>query len=142
MKRGFTLIDAVVAMGLLFLVLAALADAVEETASVVSVDKTKSAALGVLSEKMEGVRLLSYDDVGLAGGTPSGSLRATDNETVNGLQYSITTAVGFIDDPADGTGAADSDGADDYKSVRVTVSWTGPKGAENISATTYRMPGT
>jgi hypothetical protein len=75
-------------------------------------------------DKIETVRNLEYGDIGTVGGIPSGNINQTENVTLNGLNFSITTQVIYVDDQFDDTAPEDTT-PEDYKRVRIEVSWQG-----------------
>jgi hypothetical protein len=131
--RGIALIDAIVAISVGAVLIASLSGVATAGAGLAAADKAASTASEILSDRLERIALLPYADVGISGGDPDGTLFSSERETVNGLSYVITISVGAVDEAANGAGA-------DYKTVRVTVSWTGAKGPGSLSAVTYRAP--
>lgn len=87
--------------------------------------KNRLAAVALANEKMEILRNLQYDLVGIAGGIPSGNIPPDEDVMNGGKTFHIKTFVQYIDDPFDGTSPTDLD----YKRVKITVSWQGVKGA-------------
>ena len=91
-------------------------------------NKARTGALALALERMEYIRSLPYSNVGTVGGDPSGSLATSESLEINNITYTRTTYIVYVDDPKDGTGASDANGVtDDYKRVKVSVSWEGPK---------------
>ena len=93
--------------------------------------KNRLGALALANEKMEIIRNLKYDSIGTQSGIPSGNIPQNEDVTVNGKAYHVTTFIQYIDDSLDGIALADTNGiTNDYKRVKITISW---KGANNIS---------
>jgi len=82
------------------------------------------AAFGLAHARLEDVIRAPYDSVT--------SLSEIDL-SLGDIVCTRTTAVTYVDDPQDGTGAADTD-SNDYKQVVVTVSW-----AEGGSSRSFTM---
>ncbi|HWU24127.1 MAG TPA: carboxypeptidase-like regulatory domain-containing protein, partial [Candidatus Paceibacterota bacterium] len=69
-------------------------------------------------------RSLSYDQVGTVGGIPTGLIAQNATTTMNGIDFPVRTFIQYVDDPADGVGAADTNGiTTDYKRIKVSVSY-------------------
>ena len=94
----------------------------------INFNKSRIAARHLASERVELIRNLTYDDVGTVGGIPNGIIAQEENIVQNGLNYKIKASVVYIDDPYDDTAPADLS-PDDYKRVRVEVSWEGLAGS-------------
>jgi len=86
--------------------------------------KNRLGALALANEKMEIVRNLNYDQIGTTGGVPDGDIPEAENLTVNTRTYQVKTLVKLVDDPLDDV-APDDEAPNDYKSVKITVSWEG-----------------
>lgn len=126
MKRGFTLVENVVAVA----VFALLAGAIYQTSALlirsVASYRENTTISSLASQYMEIVHNLPYSDVGVIQGNPSGTLPSeiSASETnINGTNYKIYYAVSYVDDPADGL-IEDND-ADpspwDYKQVKLYI---------------------
>lgn len=89
-----------------------------------SFNRSRIAARHLAQEKTEFIRNLPYDDVGTVGGIPSGTLPQIENIVINGLNYTVTTSIIYIDDPFD-TLVPNDLLPTDYKRVRIDVSWAG-----------------
>ncbi|RJR15450.1 prepilin-type N-terminal cleavage/methylation domain-containing protein [Candidatus Microgenomates bacterium] len=147
-KKGFTLIETVVAVGVLGMFFAAIAFILQQVLTNVAESRVRATALSLGQTQMETIRNLPYDDVGTVGGIPSGPLPQEEVKTINSLDFTITTSIIYIDDPFDQLTPADPVN-NDYKRVRVEVSWGGafpsrvpvslvtnivPKGVETIGS--------
>lgn len=129
--RGVGLLEMVVGVALLTTIFVGLFGVLQLGTRLATDSKARTGALALAQERIEYVRSLQYDDIGTVGGDPSGSLATSENITLNSINYTRRTLIIYIDDPKDGSGGADSNGiTDDYKRVKVDVSWTGPKGRE------------
>ncbi len=92
------------------------------------IDVGESMAQGRLDE----IRQLSFDDIGVVGGSPNGVLPATQVRTVQGIAYNVNVVIDWVGSGAtdsgyniSGTGADGVDGQPDfgrnYKWVQVSV---------------------
>lgn len=122
---GFTLVEVIVGIALMLVLFLALFGVLRASLILSTFTKTEAAATELASSQMEYLRGLSYDAIGTAGGIPAGNIPQTATTTVDGMPYAIRTFVTYYDDPADGVGAADTNGVTtDYKIGKVTVSYT------------------
>lgn len=122
-RRGFSLIDLILAIGIIavlfggiFLVYFSIVDTAVNY-------ELRRAASNVLNQKVELVRNLSYEQVGVIGGIPSGILEQSEQVSWDGAEFIVQTAVRNVDDPFDGTaGGSPGDTAPaDYKLVEFSV---------------------
>jgi len=122
---GFTLVEVLLGIVILALITLTLYALINFALKVIWESKAKITATQLANQKIEMARNLPYADVGTIGGIPPGSIPQTEVVNRNGIDYTITTDVIYIDDPFDGT--IDSDPPDtlntDYKRIRIEVSW-------------------
>jgi hypothetical protein len=98
-------------------------------------------AIAVANEKMEIIRNLSYTNIGVVGGSISGSIPEDETVTENTGHYNVHTTVLYKDDPLDGSGYSDSVWFEDYKEVTLEVSWTGASGnTEQVETVSRFVP--
>ena len=71
----------------------------------------------IAQQHLEDIRNMSYSSVGIVGGNPTGTISASQTQTVNGTAYTVQTSVKYVDDPAGGQPHTHVD----YKSVTVVV---------------------
>ena len=72
-SRGVTLIDALVGTALMLLVFIGIAAVFQISLDVVTNSKIRAGAIALLNERMEYLRSLSYTQIGVEGGIPSGN---------------------------------------------------------------------
>lgn len=124
-SRGVSLLDAVVGVALMLMVFTGISGVFKLSIELVSNNKARVGALALAQERLEYVHSLGYSSIGTQGGIPSGPLQQIDQTTLNAVQYTRRVLVRYIDDPKDGTGAADTNHITaDAKEVKVEVSWT------------------
>ncbi len=124
-QSGITLIDTIVGTALMLVVFMGISAAFQLTVDVVSNSKARAGAIALANERMEYLKSLSYSQVGVIGGIPAGIVPQIESVSLNGVNYTRRTIVYYSDDPADGSGAADTNGIiADYKTIRVEISWT------------------
>lgn len=132
-RRGVSLLDTVVGLGLMLVVFAGIAAAFQYTITVVSGNKSRAGAIALANDRLEYLRSLPYAQVGTSGGIPSGAIAQSETVSWNGTTYTRKTFVRYVDDAGDGLGAADSNGIkNDYKDVRVEVGWDTHSGARSF----------
>ena len=74
---------------------------------------------------MEYIRSLDYDNVGISGGNPDGILSAQESKTLNSINFTVDTYVYWYDDDVDGSAGSGDTNPNDYKKIKVKVSWNG-----------------
>ncbi|MGC7847697.1 type IV pilus modification PilV family protein [Desulforudis sp. 1088] len=120
-RRGFTLVEVLVALTLLTVVTVAFVPLFVYISEGSQANRARLVATKLAANIIEDIRALPYSQVGLAGGNPSGNIQPTTTVTVGGVNYTVQTRIWWVNDPAD-----DSSGTDpipyDYKRVRVSVS--------------------
>jgi len=125
--RGIGLLEVVVASALLVTVFLGLFGVLQLGTRLATDNKSRTGALSLALERMEYIRSLEYESVGTVGGDPLGTLVTSESIMLNGVNYTRRTLVIYVDDPQDGTGGGDSN-SDDYKRIKVEVSWVGQTG--------------
>jgi hypothetical protein len=124
-NQGQILLSILIAIAIFSILAHALFTLIASSFDLVSFNKSRITARHLAQEKIELIRNLPYEEVATIGGIPGGTL-IPQVETVykNGLNYTIKTDIVFVDDPYDGLAPEDS-APEDYKRVRVEVSWEG-----------------
>jgi type II secretory pathway pseudopilin PulG len=100
---GFTLIEALVSLGVLLVFTSGVYGGIQLVSQVVYQSRLRIVQSAILSEQIEFIRNLSFFDVGIVNGSPAGVLTRTVTTTRNGIDFVITRTVRNIDDPFDGT---------------------------------------
>lgn len=140
-SRGVTLIDTVVGTALMLVVFVGIAATFQLSVNVITNNKARSGGIALANERLEYIRSLQYNAVGTVGGTPPGSIAASEQISQNGLSYTRRTIVVYGDDPKDGTGNQDNNHiTTDYKAAKVVVSWDVGNGTRSLSLTTRVSP--
>jgi len=123
-RRGFSLIDVMVGTALLLVLFMSLFGILKASLTLSALTKAKAAAVELANTQIEYLRGLAYDNLGTVGGIPPGPVPQLATSTVDGVTYVTRTYVQYYDDPADGFGAADTNGiTTDYKNAKVTISY-------------------
>jgi hypothetical protein len=123
-KAGFTLVEVLVATTMLVIFFGAVMTMIQMSLKLVGQTKATATAKLLLQERMELIRNMPYTSVGVIGGIPAGPIEPVEAITVNKTSYEITTSIIMVDDPYDGL-APEDEHPNDYKQVRISVSWGG-----------------
>jgi type II secretory pathway pseudopilin PulG len=126
-ESGFTFMEILIALSLLTVAFVSIVPLYFQVAKYVASNRDKSESNTVVAREMEKIRNATYEDVGIAGGNPSGIFVADKDETQpDGAIYHIATRIWWVDDPMDGTAALGTDPMpNDYKTARITVTLKG-----------------
>jgi len=141
-NKGFSLIEVIFAAAIFAVVAMSIYQGFATITSLVSVSRNKIAAVDLINDEFELIRNLTYADVGLKGGIPSGLLLATSTAIRGGREFNITRVIRNIDDSFDGTigGSPNDLSPADYKMVQISVSCNLCKNPLNLSATAIVSP--
>ena len=141
-NRGFSLIEVIFAATIFTIVALAIYQGFISITTLVSISRDKVAATDLINSEFELVRNLSYANVGVKNGIPSGVLLATSTTIKDGREFDITRTVRNIDDPFDGTlgGSPNDLSPADYKMVQINVFCNACKNPVDFSATAYVSP--
>ncbi len=123
--RGMSFIDVLVGIAIMLIVFTGLTVLLSTSLKVSTLAKNRSVATTIAEGQMEYIRSLSYDSVGTVGGIPAGIIPQYATTTTNGLTVVTRTLIEYIDDPADGLGALDTNGIDtDYKRIKISATYS------------------
>ena len=132
--RGFTLVE-----GLMFLFIFALITLIffqtfAYGTALIQQSKYRLGAIALANQKMEIVRSLDYDTIGTLLGVPAGSISQDEDIQVNNTEFHVHTFIRYVDDAFDGVlgGVPNDIVPNDYKRVRIEVSWGGRGDAEKV----------
>ena len=125
-ERGFTLIEAIVSTAVFALFAIGIYGSFQAVLKAVYKSRINIIETALLDEQLEIARNLSFDDIGLVNGVPSGVIPRVATITRNGVEFLVTTVIRSIDDPFDGVlGGTPNDTAPaDYKLVEITARCT------------------
>ncbi len=132
--QGFTLIEALTVLFIFGVIVVTFYETWSLGTKYIVNTKNRLGATALANQKMEIIHNLGYDFIGTTDGIPSGSLQEDETVAVNTTTYQVHTFVEFVDDPQDGTLALGTDLVpNDYKRIRITVSWGGGSASEQVS---------
>ena len=139
--RGAGMVEVVVGSALIALIFTGLFGVLQLGTRLATDNKLRTGAVALALERMEYIRSLDYDSIGTVGGDPSGALVVNESIAINGVTYNRRTYIVYVDDAADGLGGSDSNSiTDDYKRVKVEVSWDGQATAREVALVTDITP--
>jgi len=133
-NKGFTFIETLVGIAILLIVFIGLYGVLQLGFKVIGQSRARITATALANQKIEMIRNLSYSQVGTLGGIPSGNILETEIITRNNIDYTVKTTIGYVDDMFDGL-ASDDALPNDYKKVKIKVSWPGFLGDQVILIT-------
>lgn len=141
-KKGFSLLEAVIAVAIFGLFVIGIYGGIQMVFKIVYQSRVRIVETALLNEEIETVRNLSFYDVGIVNGSPSGLLEYSATTTRNGMNFIITRTVRNIDDPYDGTidGTPQDTAPADYKLVDISVQCTNCQQQSSLSMQTYVAP--
>ncbi|MBD3311834.1 MAG: hypothetical protein GF349_05105 [Candidatus Magasanikbacteria bacterium] len=122
-KKGFGLVEAIVGTAVFLLFSIGVYSGVQYIYKVVYQSRVRIIESSLLSEELETIRNLSFYDVGIEDGSPSGILPRTATTTRNGIDFIITRTIRNIDDEFDGQlgGSPDDSSPADYRFVELSI---------------------
>lgn len=108
--RGFTLIEAVIAVALFTAISVSLFATYQRVFTVARMSQARVNAIALADEQFEVARNLPFSFVGTIGGIPSGVLKPVQTLVRGGMTFIATTTVRNVDQPFDGVaGGAPND---------------------------------
>lgn len=123
-RRGFSLVEVIIVSAVMMLFFGGILTAFTYVLELSTNSKARLSALTLANERVEYFRSLPYDSVGTIAGIPNGLIPQNSTTTFNNILFYERVLVQYVDDDADGLGAADSNGIlADYKQVKVEYSW-------------------
>lgn len=116
-ERGFALIEVTVAMVIFAVAGAALIAVLVSATASNKLARQRTLGQQKALGQMETIRSMDYDDIGISGGNPPGTLAATQSINVGGLLATQKTQVVYVNDPGPLSYETDAN----YKKVTVTI---------------------
>lgn len=120
---GFTLIESIIAIGIFIIVATGIFFAYSNLLDIFSASYLNLTAVSALDSELEIIRNMSYADVGIQGGSPSGVLTAEKDLIYGNINFVVRTSVRNVDDSFDGTQGGNPNDLSpaDYKLVEVEI---------------------
>jgi len=122
-KKAFSLLEVVIALAVFLIFALGIYGGIQMVFKIVYQSRLRIIETALLNEQVETIRNLSFFDVGIINGSPSGMLTRNVTTTRNGIDFLVTRTIRNIDDPYDGTVTTtprDTAPAD-YKLVDISV---------------------
>lgn len=132
-KQAFSLLEILISLAILAIFVVGIYGGFNLVLKIVMQSRIKIIESGILNEQIEIIRNMSFYDVGIINGSPSGLLVRNSNLNRNGIDFVITRTIRNIDDPYDST--IDGDPKDltpaDYKLVDLEITCGSACGQKN-----------
>jgi len=116
-QSGFSYIEILVGIVILAIVAGGIAEGLAQSSRALGTSKTDQTAQKLATAALDDAHRMKYDAVGVVGGSPPGTIPATQNQVVGSTTYTVATDVIYVDDPALGQPHTYVN----YKKVTVTV---------------------
>lgn len=140
-ESGFTLVEAVVSIMVISILISGVMSLINLSLQLTSSNQAYVNAVSIANQKMEIIRNMPYESIGVAGGIPTGTIPQLEAVTM-GNSFAVRTSIKYEDDPYDGmTGTGDLIN-NDYKIVTIKVSWETNHGTKDISVFSKIIPKT
>ena len=101
-------IEVIVGAALIALVFGGLIAGFQTALMLLADTRSQTGALALANERIEYMRSLPYDSVGTLSGIPSGAIPQNETAVLNVTSFNRRTLVQYVDSPADGVGASDT----------------------------------
>jgi len=139
---GFTLIESLIGVAVFMLVAVSAYQAYAATMSAVRASRLTVAAAALANEQFEIVRNLPYENVGVQGGIPNGTIPPVQTLLRDTVAFTVETTIRNIDDSFDGTigGAPNDLSPADYKLLELVISCAACRNFTPLHFTTYVGP--
>ncbi|MCD6178044.1 carboxypeptidase regulatory-like domain-containing protein [bacterium] len=139
-SKALTLIDVLIGIALTLVIFLGIFGLFQLTLKVIGQSQARITATAIANQEIEKIRNLPYEDIGVQGGFPDGVLPSVTTTISGGREYTIETRVDFVVDPDDGVASPEDECPNDYKRVKVKVSWQGKFGGEVEISTDISPP--
>ncbi len=140
--RGFTLVEVLVGAAVFVIVSGAAYGAYASLFRFVNLAQYREMAVNLAEERMEILRNMPYNDVGVQGSIPNGNVPYQQVLVRGGISFMVTTIIRNIDLPFDGTagGTPNDTSPADNKLVSMTISCPTCGNTEDFTVTGYVAP--
>ncbi|MDA3814852.1 MAG: carboxypeptidase-like regulatory domain-containing protein [Patescibacteria group bacterium] len=122
LQEGVSFIEIIIGVAMISIITVAIYSSLSGVVRISNDSKQRIGAIALASEKMETIRNLPYEEIGIVNGIVSGPIIAEETVNQNGSNYEIDVDVRYVDDPFDGVFPGDTV-SNDYKQAQVSVTW-------------------
>jgi len=142
-STGFTLIEILVSLFIVMVLMTGIYSLVILYLQISNENKMYVISIELANQKMEQIRNLPYDDVGVVGGMPYGIIPQEEIIERDG-HFVINSYVQFYDDPADGKAGSSTPDTipTDYKIVTIKVTWQSKNTTKKVTVFSKIIPRT
>jgi len=137
--QGISLVEMLIGIAIISMVFVTLFASFQAMLTFAERNRLRANALMLANEHIEVIRALPFDSIGTVAGLPSGSIPQLETIVYDNHEYTRRTFIQYIDDPADGTGAADTLTAD-YKRIKVEMGYDFRGTTQSFSLVTTMAP--
>jgi len=135
-QAGFSYMEVLIGIVILAIVAGAVMQGFAASSAQVGRARLDTVATDIAQSALEQVRRMDYENVGVTGGNPPGTLQASATRRVDGTDYLVQTSVTYADDPTPGRPRTYIN----YKRVTVTVTPQVPSGRPVVQSTLAAPP--
>jgi len=137
--KGISLVEMLIGISIISMVFVTLFASFQAMLTFAERNRLRANALMLANEHIEVIRALPFDSIGTVAGLPSGTIPQLVTITYGNHAYTRRTFIQYVDDPADGLGAADTLTAD-YKRVKVEIGYEFRGTTQTFSLVTTMAP--
>lgn len=144
-NQGFSLVEVLVSVMIISILTLGVFSLIILSLKITKENQYYVNAIEIANQRMERIRNMPYDEVGVVSGVPMGSIPQVENiHRANAGYFTIHNYVVFYDDPFDGEmgSTTNPDTIIDYKIATVQVSWQGSYGQKNVTIFSKIIPRT
>lgn len=138
-QNGTTLIEVLVSIAVVSFLTTTIYLTLTGAVSNMGESKQRVGAVAIAHEKMEIIRNLDYEEVGVIDGIINGPMLALETVTRNGFDFDVYIDVRYVDDSLDGVGLDDLINTD-YKLVQVIVEWEHQEKIDSVEFVSSFVP--
>jgi hypothetical protein len=122
-KKGFGLLEMVISISVFIIFVVGIYSGIQFVFKIVYQSRLRILETAILNERVEVIRNMPFENIGIVNGNPAGSLTRTVTTTRNNIEFTLTHTIRNIDDPFDGTigGIPNDTSPADYKLIDVEI---------------------
>jgi prepilin-type N-terminal cleavage/methylation domain-containing protein len=140
-QKGLSLIEVLVTVAIISLLSVGIFSLIILSLRVTADNQYYVEAIEIANQKIEQIRNMPYDEIGVVGGIPGGDIPQVETISRAG-NFTVNSFVSFYDDPYDGTAGNGDTIINDYKIATVKVGWQGKYEPGNVTVFSKVIPRT